>query len=81
MLYDYKCESCGSVSEHARKSTDRDNCPSCGICGGLTNRVILSAPKLGCAWSLGLRKPDVDFRNMLTAIAKNNPGNNINDRS
>lgn len=80
-LYDAKCEDCGTVFEYISSISNRDSVPQCHTCNSKnTEKHVTKAPALGCAWSMGLVKPDRDFRDMLSRIAKNNPGSNVNDR-
>lgn len=81
MLFDAVCGKCGHVFEYVSSSADKHNPPKCPSCGSSETRyTITKVATIGCSMSLGLRKPDSDFRDMLSIISKKNPGSNVNDR-
>lgn len=83
-FYDYKCESCGYEFEELlnipeRKLPESRHCPNCS-----QQTVKLQLPTgqftIGDTVSLGMKKPDREFRDLLKNIKKNHPhhGANIN---
>ena len=83
-LYDFSCKRCGHQTEFMVKMSERDTahadtpCPKCGdkalqpIISG--NHAFMSPE------AIGRIKAPADFRNFLSQVAKNNPGNSIRQR-
>jgi putative FmdB family regulatory protein len=40
ILYEYRCDDCGWITEARRSVADRDNAPLCEKCGKITQRVF-----------------------------------------
>lgn len=78
--YVYNCP-CGTKPEEFRSIGKRDDpvlCSGCGVTSSLSRTV--TAPGFTSSESLGRIKAPAEFRNLLSAIKKANPGSNINER-
>lgn len=82
-FYTHKCLVCGDSQEHYLKIADRDThlghpCPVEG-CPGTVHRIP-ELPGFTSSESLGRIKAPAEFRDVLKAIKKENPGSTINER-
>jgi putative FmdB family regulatory protein len=81
--YDYRCKKCNHVFEKSVSMKDdllptKDPCPACNKSGEIVKEI--SAPGLNSGDTLGLKKPDAGFREVLAKIKEKHPGHRINDR-
>jgi len=84
-IYNFKCDSCDSVTELFRKIVDRDNiesekCPKCGIIGDLKRQI--GTVLIGYnTYINGGGKPPQGFRDRLHQIHENCPGSQLDKTS
>ena len=83
--YTHKCSECDSTQEHYLKIADRDSrvgdpCQHANTgCAGTVERIP-ELPGFTSSESLGRIKAPAEFRDVLKAIKKENPGSTINER-
>lgn len=78
--YDFKCEFCSHEFEELCTFENKDTpCASeCIECGKMTiQRIFTKPPKIGCSISLGIKKRDPNFTEMLKNIKKSNKHSTI----
>lgn len=81
--YDFQCNSCSNVQEVVCKIAELDSIqPVCSECGktGMTQTFITANHAFMPPEALGRKRAPQDFRDMLKAIHKANPGSQIRDR-
>lgn len=81
--YDYRCENCGYIFEQFHvmaemHSPESEPCPKCGE--KEVHVAYLTAPNLADPASLGVKKPDREFRNLLKKIKTKTGGKGNIDR-
>jgi len=82
--YDYKCKSCQHEFEKIMMMSEMDfplnePCPECGNTGDIV-KTFKGSPSFQDPASIGIRKPDGEFRNLLSSIKKGNRGGGNIDR-
>lgn len=75
--YDYKCETCGHYFEKRLESKDRktpesEPCPECGAY--TVKKIFLQAPHYSDPVTIGKKKPDGEFSDLLKKIKTENNG-------
>lgn len=76
-LYDYQCSQCDFLFERKLPMSDNalpesDPCPECNQVE-CVEQVILSAPGIGDAIRLGIKKPDAGWNDVLSKVKKAHP--------
>lgn len=82
IIYDYKCHACGHKFDRRLPSEDRllpekEPCPECGE---YSVKRDIGAPQLRDPASIGIKKPDGEFRDMLKKMKKDYHGTGQIDR-
>lgn len=83
ITYDYQCQSCGHsfeewVEQEERYAPEAEPCPVCGE--KQVKRAFIGAPSFANPASIGVKKPDGEFRNLLSKIKKDHRGSGNIDR-
>lgn len=83
--YEYNCKKCGHLFDRmtrisAMDEATKEPCPSCHE-SAVERMFPSSAPSIGDAVRLGIRRPDEGFKDVLRKIHDSNPGSNIKDNS
>jgi putative FmdB family regulatory protein len=78
--YEYRCQACshffeGKYTISERKTPESNPCPECGEVKVL--QVIETAPELGDAVRMGVKRPDKGWSEVLQKIHARNPGSQI----
>lgn len=81
--YDYHCGSCGHTFEENHSINEcqiptEEPCPKCGKAE--VRIAIMTAPSFADPAKIGIKKPDREFRNLLSTIKKRNRGGGNIDR-
>lgn len=76
--YDFKCEECGHVFTVLCKISERESqeCPECKSKKYQSHHT--SAPTMGDAVRMGVRKAGGDFKEVISKIHSKTPGSNLN---
>lgn len=81
--YDYRCKECGNKFEQTLSMKDDKlpttlPCPSCNKKDCVVKEI--TAPGLVDMVTLGRKKPDAGFQEVMSKIKQAHPGHRINDR-
>ena len=81
--YDYRCGNCGYTFEEIHTISEcevptEEACPKCGE--KEIKIAITSVPSFSDPAKIGIKKPDREFRNLLSTIKKRNRGGGNIDR-
>ena len=79
--YDYHCGSCGSNFEVICKISEMDEPKTCRCGSHDTVRFIGGAPAMGDSVSLGVRRVDSGFKEVLQKIHSKTPGSKLAENS
>lgn len=82
--YEYQCENCEHyftqfVSIANMNLAEKEPCPNCDEIA--IKKVMFTAPAVGDAARLRIRRPDNGFREVLQKIHEKTPGSRIKDNS
>ena len=80
--YDYRCKECSHQFEVVCKISEMNSereCPECGA--GKAERFLSSAPGLGDAAGLGIKRPPQGWVDTLKKIHEKTPGSRLNETS
>jgi len=82
--YEYVCQACEVYFTQYLSIPDMNRpegepCPECGVVE--VKKVMFSAPSIGDAVRLGIRRPDGGFRDVLHKIHEKMPGSKLKDNS
>ena len=81
--YTYTCQKCDSKDVRFAKISDRDNAVGSACLNTDCDGTVIRPPEFPgftSSESLGLIKAPAEFRDLLKAIKKENPGSNIPER-
>lgn len=80
--YDYNCENCGHVFEEflSMSKCDKPISDPCPKCGQKKVKKMVSSFAICDPVTLGLKKPDRGFRDVLSKVREKHPKNTMADR-